>query len=78
MRETGFLKKMNEGKYIVTRFTCDKKSIKMRYYSVINTFKHNFLLDYNNRFERQDYSFKEYFFKKSKFKRNGNNFKFRQ
>ena len=42
MRETGFLKKMNEGKYIVTRFTCDKKSIKMRYYSVINTFKQNF------------------------------------
>ena len=58
MRETGFLKKMNEGKYIVTRFTCDKKSIKTRYYSVINTFKHNFLLDYNNRFETQDYSFK--------------------
>ena len=78
MRETGFLKKMNEGKYIVTRFTCDEKSIKMRYYIVINTFKHIFLLDYNDRFERQDYSFKEYFFKKSKFKRNGNNFKFRQ
>ena len=42
MRVSGFLKKMNEGKYIVTRFTCDKKSIKMRYYSVINTFKQNF------------------------------------
>ena len=78
MRVTGFLKKMNEGKYIVTRFTCDKKSIKMRYYSVINTFKQNFLLDYKNRFERQDYSFKEYFFKKSKFKRNGNKFKIRE
>ena len=61
MRVSGFLKKMNEGKYIVTRFTCDKKSIKMRYYSVINTFKQNFLLDYKNRFERQYYSFKEYF-----------------
>ena len=69
---------MNEGKYIVTRFTCDKKSIKMRYYSVINTFKQNFLLDYKNRFEKQDYSFKEYFFKKSKFKRNGNKLKIRE
>ena len=78
MRVSGFLKKMNEGKYIVTRFTCDKKSIKMRYYSVINTFKQNFLLDYKNRFERQDYSFKEYFFKKSKFKTNGNKFKIRE